>query len=271
MSHPPSDESNHLDRFSNSLSRLNAAQPWMNEINLLHPPNAQHHHGRTNGFAKPGRPRYQDFKTKSLAKRSPSSTSADGRNSRQGSTGSRPYYYHYNPGSSSGLSAGAVAQPVHNNTSSSIESFRSAALHSPLPPTLATHAQRSRATPYTGWRSSECLDQERIYLNPSERLASSLHHRSRSFSHDRLQPGLGGRHHREVGHLRELPTYKIHDSIRSVTSAIMEYCGTEPAAQTTQRAPRRLLLMETSFVSAPAPKTNNNNSNDVSEAKTLKS
>ena len=104
----------------------------------------------------------------------------------------------------------------------------------PLP-----HMQR----PYLGWRSQDSLlnagggnaEQDNLYrssrapkyLTPAERLAHTYHHRSRSSSSNRY----GGvsqqyHHHQRPGISKNYASDQIvHDSIKSVSSAIMEFCS----------------------------------------------
>ena len=105
----------------------------------------------------------------------------------------------------------------------------------PLP-----HMQR----PYLGWRSQDSLlnnsgggnaEQDNFYrssrapkyLTPAERLAHTYHHRSRSSSSNRY----GGvsqqyHHHQRPGISKNYASDQIvHDSIKSVSSAIMEFCS----------------------------------------------
>ena len=93
--------------------------------------------------------------------------------------------------------------------------------------------------PYLGWRSQDSLinagDNEQDlyrssrapkYLTPAERLAHTYHHRSRSSSSNRYGVAQQYHHHQRPGMSKNYASDQIvHDSIKSVSSAIMEFCS----------------------------------------------
>lgn len=104
--------------------------------------------------------------------------------------------------------------------------------------------QFERPAVYLGWRSTEHI--VNYPKTPSERLASSLLKppvQNRSYSHDNLDK------RQPVLETKELPHYHIHDSIRSVTSAIINYCDdTETQVTKNNTGKKKVLWIESSFV-----------------------
>jgi hypothetical protein len=111
----------------------------------------------------------------------------------------------------------------------------------------------SSSSRYMGWRSSENLHQEINYNSPAQRLAQSIHHPQRSHSHNHLSDVTT-----EPRHQQDFNSHGIHDSIKSVTSSIIAYCGENSVVNGHRTAEKldskkqhsRLVWVESSFVSS---------------------
>lgn len=262
-----------IDRFELSLRQLPSNEPWMDKLSGNADSTTRHSFSVTSNHTR-RRPRYEEFKQSKqqqlgLNKRS-SSYSCSGTRRASSSDAAANSNAACRPSSTCGwngqhhLSATVTQQPQHLRTPlGSIGSF-------PSTHRLTSHLDR---TPYTGWRSSENLLSSESnnsnsfhYSTPSERLMQSMYNkkgdskqRYMSMSQDHLDSGSSIRRPGKMPLRNEIPTYKIHDSIRSVTSAIIEYCGNEKSSHRSLKGsnnapefmtPRsKVLWVESSFVS----------------------
>ena len=119
--------------------------------------------------------------------------------------------------------------------------------------------------PYLGWRSTDNLQNDAessnpvLLVTPNERLARRYHHpatQQRSASSSRISSssfeGGGGFDRPRSTALREFPHFGVHDSIRSVTSAILDYCENDDAngASKDEITRPKMVWKESSFLSA---------------------
>ena len=278
------EQQNHLERFSSSLKRLDCDQQWMNEIPVRQRKSSYSSYSNQ-------RPRYQDFKRSYLQ-----STSCDWTQTRKQQQNSAHW-------SSSTLSESRTAGPnrtmaltpttSQTTPSDSMESFTVVTPRhwaNTRQGRMATNYYSNNPTSsasysYLGWRrSSDNLHYHRDsagghFYTPQERLAVSMLPNAagqRSVSYDVLSDKkVTSRTSAEAvnrGRMVDTPNCQIHDSIKSVTSAIIQYCGQDQKNSSAVDAIRRekhhhrmqssrniqpkILWMESSFVSATAAPPN---------------
>ena len=171
-----------------------------------------------------------------------------------------------------------LVTPNGSIDSSTSYCFPAASAPAPAP---STERLRWAKKPYLGWRSTDNLPAAAtdsnnssssmrpsmvLVMTPHERLARHYHHphlhQQRSASSSRISSLEGGNndlhpHWSSSGRgsstppLREFPRFGVHDSIRSVTSAILDYCSNndENNGASIEMRPK-MVWKESSFLSS---------------------
>ena len=269
-----------LERFEESKKRLEPPA-WMNQ--------PLDHLNYKNQSAAPTRIRYSEHRRSYSAQRSNTASSGLWRNSTSSrgpspAPGSRPATaggrfhasHQFSRWSASTLcSDGSNGDNTPTDSVISAFSMRSSALGTPTqplypPPPLPRPSSNHVRRPYLGWRSQDSLNEHNDYyrnkssvhfMSPAERLAST--YRKSNISALGLHPEAKRCHLQRGGEGGRASCEQkfLHDSIKSVSTAIMEFCSAEdvpqpppPQLSSTNFAPRksRIVWLESSFVSAAA-------------------
>lgn len=263
-----------LDRFEQSKKRLDPPL-WIRHQTPLPPLNIRRDETK-------GRPRYSDHRRSYSAQRNTTAPSASASFRRHVSSrepspgpGSRPATAagRFQSSSFSRWSASTLCSDggqFSNGDNTPTDSVYSAfSMRSSIvnaeppcyrPPQYRAPSSQARR-PYLGWRSQDSLvtPEDSRFLTPAERLA-------RSYKKDVRQPPASAKNNGRV--VAAFPQHHqlVHDSIKSISTAIMEFCQAEdvpslpPAAPCIRSAvggghgggrPRnRIVWLESSFVSS---------------------
>jgi hypothetical protein len=298
-----------LDRFEESLKRLDPP-PWMKareestESSLrssqttITTPNDLSFRLSTSS-----RPRYSDHRRSYSAQRSGTTSASSSLwrtenagtpssrgpspapGSRPATAGGRFQSSSYSRWSASTLCSDSNCGSTGNNTPTesiiSAFSMRSNGTNTePVyhPPPTASHNFRAlnhMQRPYLGWRSQESLVDDDLtskYSTPAERLASS--YRRGQIQQARKQRESAVRNHHSLPRNCIAEQLYVHESIKSVSSAIMEFCQAQdvPAPPPPQRRRSgrskdginrpKIVWLESSFVSSTPATTVNKNSSE---------
>lgn len=256
-----------LDRFEQSLKRLDPPQ-WIRTTTPLPPLTISR-----NNYS---RPRYNDHRRSYSAQRctvqqpnywrGQSREPSPGPGSRPATAAGRFQSSGYSRWSASTLNSdGGISNGENTPTDSVISAFsmRSSLhghatepiYHPPQHLFKPSASQLNVKRPYLGWRSQDSLinqDKNSSLLTPAQRLASSYRHPPQPLKQPQRTTNSRMQHQ------------MVHDSIKSISTAIMEFCQAEdvppapPPTQTTPINPRpprgqknaQIVWLESSFVSS---------------------